>query len=327
MKKNKKKTLVGALAAVLLFSGRNIGGRQVIITSGLGSQDVFRIGSASCKLTDAKVYLANYQNIYGKIYGIDLWKQGFLTDKLKKYVKDIALSEMTKIVCMDLLAQERDISLTEDELQATKTAAAEYYKSLNEEELEFTGASETGIAAMYEKYALANKVYESLTAGVDDEVSDDEARIMEAMQIFVKGKDEADAVAAKLNAGEDFAAVASNYNQKPEIEITFGRGELPKEAEEAAFELNNDEISGGIAVEGGYYFIKCINKFNEELTDANKSKIVAAREKAAFDDVYEAFVLGLSSGLNEKVWDDITLITDGSIMTDSFFSVLEDAMD
>ena len=153
------------------------------------------------------------------------------------------------------------------------------------------------------------------------------SRIMEAMQIYVKSQEEAEAVTAKLNAGEDFAAVASNYNQKPAIEITFGRGELPQEAEQAAFELDNEEISGCIAVSDGFYFIKCVNKFNEELTDANKSKIVEAREKAAFDDVYEEFVSGLSSELNDKAWDDITLVTDGSITTDRFFSVIEDAIE
>ena len=326
MDRKKKKILAGVLAAACLFSGCNFGGREVVITGGLGSQDVFNIGGNACKLTEAKVYLANCQNIYGKSYGVDLWEQGFQNKKLKKYIKEVTLSKMTKIACMGLLAKERDISLTEEEVKKIKSAAQEYYQSLNEAELDFTGASESDIVSMYEDYALANKVYQSLTAGVDEEVSDDEARIMEAMQIYVTDKKEADEAAAKLKAGEDFAAVASNYNQKQTIEITFGRGELPPEVEQAAFELNNEEISSCIAADDGFYFIKCINKFNQELTDANKSKIVEAREKAAFDDVYEEFVLGLSSTLNEQVWDDITLVTDGSIVTDDFFSIVDEAM-
>ena len=110
------------------------------------------------------------------------------------------------------------------------------------------------------------------------------------------------------------------------IEITFGRGDLPEEVEKAAFELDNGEVSSRIAADDGFYFIKCVNKFNEELTDANKSNIVEEREKAAFDDVYEEFVSGLSSKINEKVWDDITLVTDGSITTNRFFEIIEGAM-
>ena len=110
------------------------------------------------------------------------------------------------------------------------------------------------------------------------------------------------------------------------IEIVFGRGEMPKEVEETAFELDNEEISDCIAAENGYFFIKCINKFNEELTDDNKINIVEAREKAAFDDVYEEFVSGLASSLNEQVWKDVALITDGSITTDGFFDAIEEAI-
>lgn len=325
--RNKINLLAGVLAVSVFFAGCRIGGKEIVVTSGVGSKDVFKIGGNSCNQTEAKVYLANYQNIYGKSYGIDLWEQGFQKKKLKQYIKEVALSEMTKIICMDLLAEDQGIALTTEEKARIKDAAAKYYESLNEAELTYTGASQSDIESMYEDYALANKVYQSLTQSVDEEVSDDEARIMEAMQIYVKTQDKAEEVSAKLAAGEDFAAVASNYNQKPVIEITFGRGDLPEEVEKAAFELDDGAVSDCIQTDDGFYFIKCINKFNEELTDANKSNIVDAREKAAFDDVYEEFVSTLASNLNESVWENIPLVTDGSISTDSFFEIIDMTID
>ena len=325
--KNKINLLAGVLAVSVFFAGCSIGGKEIVVTSGVGSKDVFKIGGDSCNQTEAKVYLANYQNIYGKSYGIDLWEQGFQKKQLKQYVKEVALSEMTKIICMDLLAEDQGIALTTEEKARIKDAAAKYYESINEAELTYTGASQSDIESMYEDYALANKVYQSLTQSVDEEVSDDEARIMEAMQIYVKTQDKAEEVSAKLAAGEDFAAVASNYNQKPVIEITFGRGDLPEEVEKAAFELDDGAVSDCIQTDDGFYFIKCINKFNEELTDANKSNIVDAREKAAFDDVYEEFVSTLASNLNESVWENIPLVTDGSISTNSFFEIIDMTID
>lgn len=326
MKNIKRNILLFSLFCMLLQSGCSIGGHSILFMDGMGSQDVFRIGDTVCKLTEAKVYLANYQNIYGKSYGMDLWEQGFQTEKLKRYVKDTTLSQMARIICMDFLAKEQAISLTEEEYKSIKEAAGEYYQSLNEAELLYKGASESDIASMYEDYALANKVYQSLTKDVDEEVSDDEARIMEAMQIYVKSREEAELVAEKLAANDDFAAVASNYNQKPVVEITFGRGELPQEVETAAFELDDGEVSPCIETEEGFYFMKCTNKFNEELTDANKSNIVEARENAAFDDVYNAFIKDLDSKLNQKVWEELALVTDGSIVTDSFFETIESAI-
>ena len=47
------------------------------------------------------------------------------------------------------------------------------------------GASQSLITKMYSEYLLASKVYQSLIGSVDEEVSDDEARIIEGMQIFV----------------------------------------------------------------------------------------------------------------------------------------------
>ena len=184
--------------------------------------------------------------------------------------------------------------------------------------------SEATIEKLYENYALASKVYTSLTTGVNEEVSDDEARVMEAQQIYVKDQSRAGEVqASRLANGEDFRTVAADYNEAAQIDITFGRDEMPKEVEDIAFNLNDDEISGSIATEDGYYFIKCINKFNQELTDANKVKIVKKREKEAFNDEYDAFVADLSSSLNEKVWDELELKTDGTITTNSFFEVLD----
>ncbi|MDE6904899.1 MAG: peptidyl-prolyl cis-trans isomerase [Lachnospiraceae bacterium] len=327
MRKRKGIWLAGALIISQLLSGCSIGGKEVILTSGMGNRDVFRIDGVTGSLTEAKVYLANYQNIYGKTYGIDLWEQKFQNGKLKRYVKDVALSEMTRIVCMDLLAKEQEISLTEEEMEDVKRAAKTYYDSLSQAEKSYTGASLSDLEGMYEDYALANKVYHVLTEGVNAEVSDDEARIMEAMQIYIKDESKAGEVKEKLDTGEDFAAVASNYNKKTAIEISFGRREMPPEVEEVAFELDDGEISDCISTEEGYYYIKCINKFNEELTDANKSNIVKAREKAAFDDVYEAFISELSSNLNEKVWREVDLVTDGSISTDSYFKTIDNVLD
>lgn len=57
--------------------------------------------------------------------------------------------------------------------------------SLTEDEIAYMGVSESDIKEYYEHYALAQKVYHSLTKAVNEEVSDDEARVMEIMQIFV----------------------------------------------------------------------------------------------------------------------------------------------
>ena len=58
-------------------------------------------------LPEAKVYLCNYQNIYGSVYGLNLWEQASSKKQLDSYVKEMTISELARITCMDQLAEER----------------------------------------------------------------------------------------------------------------------------------------------------------------------------------------------------------------------------
>ena len=83
------------------------------------------------------------------------------------------------------------------------------------------------------------------------------------------------------------------------------------------------KVIGMIPVDNGWYFIKCINNYNQELTDANKSVILDQRRKEAFDDVYSEFLKKLPSKFNDDVWKEVKIETDKKITTDSFFKTYE----
>lgn len=310
-------------ALSMALTGCQIGNKDIVVSGTLSGRQVFTLDKSACSLKEAKVYLANYQNIYGTAYTIDLWQHDFGDASLLDYVKDITLEELTRVYTMDLLAQSQEVTLSEEETAKVAEAAKEYYASLSEDETAYMDIAEADIAEYYTHYALAQKLYHSLTNGVNEEVSDDEARVMEIMQIYVTDEDRAHEVEQKLAQGDDFASVANNYNELSAIQVTVSRDDLPDEVEEVAFQLDDNAVSGMIAAGNGYYFIKCLNKYNEELTEANKSNIVEKREKEAFDDVYNEFVASLSSRLNTDLWDGIELTTDGSIQTNSFFAVFE----
>lgn len=319
--RRKKMILIPVLCVSLLLGGCQIAGRKVVFTTGLGNKDLFRIGETVCTLPEAKVYLCNYQNIYGSVYGVELWKQESSKKELEQYVKEMTVSELARITCMDQLAKQQDISLSEEEKKQAADAAKAYFVSLTEDEIAYMDVTEETIRTLYENYALADKLYRSLTEGVNEEVSDDEARIMHAMQIFVTEKEKANVIAQRLAAGEDFISLASDYNEAQDIEVTFGRGDVPIEVEEEVFSMEDGQISPCIETASGYYFIKCVNKYDEELTQENKVKIAQEREKTAFNDAYDEFVSEQDSMLNEKLWEETKMDTSGKITTNSFFSV------
>ena len=325
MGKRKIKALGVVLGLVTLLCGCQIGDTQFVFQKNTANKkEVFTLNGEACSLTEAKLYLSNYRNIYGNAYGIELWGYDFGEESLEEYIKEVTIDELTRIACMEQIAKSQELELTEEEEKKIKEMAEIYYDSLSEEEISYIGASKKNIESYYESYALAQKLYDSLTQNINIEVSDDEARVIRIQQIYVTNANNASAVNQKLTNGEDFAAVASNYNEATVVETTVARGTLPEAVEEIAFNLDNDAVSGMIESDGGYYFIKCLNKFEEELTEANKANIIVKREKAQFEDAYLDFTEKAEYDLNEELWESVTIAEEEAITTDSFFEVFEE---
>lgn len=120
-------TLICLLCFSFLLTGCKIGNKEVIVSNTLNNRQVFRIGNVSCGLKEAKVYLVNYQNIYGTAYGLDLWQHDFGDSSLENYVKNITMQELAQVVCLDQLAKEKEMELSEEEKEKTAQAAEEYF--------------------------------------------------------------------------------------------------------------------------------------------------------------------------------------------------------
>jgi len=293
----------------------------------VGRNHVFSINGDKCSKEEARLYLCNYQNIYGSAYGMNLWDYDYSQMEegttLEDYVKDVTLTELVNVMCMEQLATQQEITLTEEETEKIAKAAEEYYETLSKEERSYIGVDKNKLKNFYQKYAIAQKLYRMLTQGINEEVSDDEARVIRIQQIFVKTEDTALRVKEKLENKEKFENLASTYNEAGVIEKNLARGEYEEAVDEVVFRLDNDEVSGMITTEDGYYFIKCLNKFDEELTEENKKNIIVKRRKEQFDDRFSEFVDNSMFELNEKVWEDIKVDTSGNITTKSFFEIYE----
>ncbi|MCI6242459.1 MAG: peptidyl-prolyl cis-trans isomerase [Agathobacter sp.] len=329
MKKNRIAVFfLTACLAVTQLSGCRIKDTEIRLeTSNLKSyKNVFQINDYKCNVHTAKLYLCNYRNLYGKVYGMDLWKESE-TGALETYVKDVTIQELSRIACMDLLAKNEGMSLSEEEQKKAGQAAEEYYQSLNEAERSFMDVRKKDVQKAYEEYALADKLYETLTEDTGEEVSDDEARVIRVQQICVKDKKTAGEIQRKLNSGEDFVRVAEAYRGSGDVERTIARGEYPQEVENIAFNLDNDTCSEMVEADGKYYFIKCLNKFEEELTQKNKEVIRLKREKEQFENSYEAFIREAEFRMNDHLWSKVSLEGTDEITTDSFFATYDKYFD
>lgn len=337
--------LVICMAVSLLSAcGKNRDGVNIVLTTGFNKDEVFRIGTVSCTLPEIMVYLTNIQNQYERIYGEGIWNANLGGITLEENIKDIALAQIAQIKTMNLMAEQYDVTLSEEEESLVKNAAKSYYASLNETEIEAMGVDGDTIEGLYKEYALAGKVYRYIIKDINPEISDDEARTITVQHILLKtyamdgtgkkieytkkAKEEAFDMAyeawEKAAAGEDFDELIRHYSEDSKSTYSFRKGEMDPAFEEAAFNLGNGEISDVVTTQSGYQIIKCISAFNKEETDSNKVKIIEQRKAEVFGQEYNAFVENLTRKLNEELWESVHFIHDENVITLSFFDVYND---
>ena len=335
--------LVLVLCPVLAGCGRDTLPTEVVLTSDFIEDEVFRLEGHPCMKNEVMVYLVNSENQYSEVFGDQIWSVPVGEGTLEDSYKENILARIAQIKTMNLLAAQREVTLDDEEEAKVMAAAREYYESLSQAERDYMDVDMDVIAKLYREFAVANKLYETITADVNPEISDDEARTITVRTILVKtykidpagnrieytDEEKKSALARiaqiqqKLNDGVAFEVLAADYNEDTRDEYSFGRGVMPAEFEEAAFNLGAREISDIVETEYGYHLIYCVTTFNPEETDANKVKIVEKRKHEAFDEVYNNFVTTLTSNLNKPLFDSIHYDSGGVVKTTDFFEVYD----
>lgn len=332
----------GLLMCALAGCAKDEGaGTKVVLTTGFGKDEVFRIETSSCKLPELMVYLTTIQNCYESVYGKEIWETKADGVTLEENVKNIALAQIAKIKTINLMAEKYEVELDENEEANVENATKAYYETLGEREIELMGVSEKTIRSLYRELARAEKMYQYTIRDINPEISDDEARTITVQHILIKtyaldgtGKKiaytddarrraykEAVEVHALAEEGEDFDALIRKYSEDDKHTYSFGKGDMEEAFETAAFNLGKDEISNVVETEFGYHIIKCINTFDREETDANKIKIVEQRREEAFGQEYDAYVETLTRNLNEELWKTVSFIHDEDVNTQNFFEI------
>lgn len=186
-------------AAVMMISalagcGKNT---KVVLTAGLKKNEVFRISSASCVLPEVMVYLTNMQNQYESVYGSQIWNASDGQLSLEQEEREQVLTQLARIKVMNLLAQKKEVTLDDKEKERAAAAGREYFTSLNSAEVTALNVTQDLITKMYEEYALAEKVYQTIVENVNPEVSDDEARTITVDMIRVSDSAKASQVLGK----------------------------------------------------------------------------------------------------------------------------------
>lgn len=339
----KKAILVGLM--VILCAGSLTGCQRdtkLVFTTGLSGNELFKIGTSTCTTPEIMIYLTTFYNQYSDTYGQEMWHYDFGGVSLEEHVKDVVLSKMAQIKIMNLMAKDRGIMLDAQEEQKVKDAAAHYHENLGKELKSKEGISLKVAETVYGEYALANKVYDSITESADMEISDDEARTVTVQVIYLKNwklKNNEKTVLSevekkqvlanagnilnRIESGEDFEMLAAQFSDDNQLVKNYARGVADAALEEVLFSMDEGDVSDVIETDEGYYIVKCISTMDYKATQDNKLVLAEQRKKEAFSQAYTEIATNTHSQFRDKHWEELTLNEEIHKTNVNFFEIYD----
>ena len=303
-----KRRLLTIVALVLIFvmmAGCGDKDKQIVLTTGFGEDEIFRLEGEVCTRQELLVYMMNLHSQYDNIFGEGIWDTNVSGMPLDDYIKRTAIARLYKLKMMKLLASSYQVELDKEEQEKVKEAAKEFMADLGASEMAKAGGlKQNMVQNMYTEYRLAEKLYHKLIENVNPEISDDEARTITVRQVFAADRSDLEDMLLRLEEGDDFDTLSFAYNEKEDYVISFPKGRMDKAVEDVCFSLAEGEVSGIVEADGGYYVFRCISTYDRDETDLSKQEILRKRQKEAFRQVYDAFSQGKECYLNEKLLDE-----------------------
>lgn len=332
MRQWKKRTAVLAVAGMMAVS-------SLTGCSGSMKNDdvVAKVGKTEIKLGVANFYArmqqANYETYFAGMMGTtgeDMWSQKAQDDKdYEETIKTGILESLENMYLIRQHANEYEVSLTEEDTKAIEKAAEIFLEDNALEDKEAVSGYKKYVEEYLKLETLRQKMDAPMKAGVNEEVSDEEAaqKSMKYVYFAYTGKD-AEGKAKELSADEKAAlkeqagTFAENLKNSETKDIDAAAAAAGLEVKTATFDAESTSPDAGLIkavdalqTEGettdviesdyGLYVGKLTSLLDGEATKAEKKSIVEERKQAQYDSLIKKWREETEIEENEKVWKKV----------------------
>lgn len=267
-----------------------------------------------------------------------MWSQDVGGKTLEAATKEDVMAALLQTEALVAHAEDYGVSLSDKDMEKVNQACGDFFAQESGKLAEATGATEELVKRIYEKNALANKVWQAVVADTDTQVSQEESQQAGIRYILIREETEgepaetasaqneesgeseesneaaespetrANAIVSRIQAGEDIGAVAE------ELGLTCNTAHYAKFRDESAVET--EDVLGSAAAsmtegearavsgEGatGWYVVYCDTENDEEATENEVERIIRERKAARFTEVYEGWEKP-ELKVDEDVWE------------------------
>lgn len=202
---------------------------------------------------------------------------------------------------MQFVAGEAGRKLLLDEMVAGELLYLDAKATNMEAEADFLSLLEEAKKGLLQRYALG-KLFQTVTVSEEEikayyDAHKDEFKTdakVSAKHILVDEEELAQKVRKEIEEGKSFEDAAGEYSSCPSKARggdlgAFGRGQMVKEFEEAAFSLEKNTVSEPVKTQFGYHLIKVEDILEagvaelEEVKEAIRSRLYQEKQKEVYD--------------------------------------------
>ena len=238
------------------------------------------------------------------------------------YLKSLVEGQILQNVFWNTYAEEDGITLSDDDKEQIKENVASFNDNIAEGDREFYGFTDENITATLEHMSIAGKVIDAEVEKQIAQFTDEEKescvyrtvqhillKTEAAAQTNESGETEtvsesdaasykeeqkakADEILKKAQAGEDFEALAEEYNEDSGFEYSLNKnGEsgsgstYVQEFTDGAWTLKEGEFTV-VETEYGYHVMKCVSENNETLTAQAQRSLAVSK----YNEIYQQWL-------------------------------------
>ncbi len=249
-------------------------------------------------------------------------------------VKRNALDEVIRYVLIRQKAEEKGITLTDEERSAIDTAAQAFFDSNSEEVIKKVGATKENVVEMMSLLKYREKMQDEIIKGADTEVPDAEAQqstvtysrierseedvedtpdktsdeYRAAMDLLNALKAEENVADADMNAiaeeiNEGFYTGNSNFTTNDTTDTYLDAGVV-----DAVVNLSDGELADDVITVDEYYYVVRLDHVNDaEATETKKSEILAERRQTEYQNVLDSWQEEADITIQENILKTVTV--------------------